>query len=121
MTKPLNHTPFRMTICTGCKIRGGFCSAGYEMLKRLQAGISAAGTSLGPEFEISGQVTLSGCPETCTAAYYGSQAGCYLFGDVAEGQDIAELLAYAKTGSSGHLAHEPACVVALEPVSGSLH
>jgi len=88
-----NH---RITICTSCKHKGGTCRPGYELIERLRAAIDAAGDTITEQFEISGTACMAACDHPCTVAYHSTRKATYLFGDIETGQDIDDLVAFAR-------------------------
>lgn len=105
----------RITTCIPCRHNGQPCAPGYALLKQLRAAIAAAGGAVGDDFEISGTVCNAACDRPCRLAYRGNCAGGYLFGDVAEGEDIDCLMALLSSDAcEGRLMQPPAAVIALE-------
>ncbi len=86
----------RITICTSCRHKGDTCQPGYELIKRLDAAIKAAGDTISEDFEIAGTACMAGCDRPCTVAYYASRKASYLFGDIDADQDIEALVDFAK-------------------------
>ncbi|WP_371224213.1 DUF1636 family protein [Roseovarius sp. 2305UL8-3] len=86
----------RITICTSCKHKSDSCHPGYELIERLRAAIDAAGDTITETFEISGTACMAGCEHPCTVAYHSTRKATYLFGDIEPGQDIDDLVAFAR-------------------------
>lgn len=86
----------RITICTSCKHKHSTCGPGYELITRLRAAIDAAGDAITEEFEVSGVACMAGCAHPCTVAYHGTRKATYLFGDIEPGEDIDDLVAFAR-------------------------
>lgn len=86
----------RITICTSCRHKGRDCRPGLELIDRLRAALKAAGGLLSNDFEISGVACMAGCDRPCTVAYHASAKATYLFGDIEPGQDIEDLVAFAR-------------------------
>lgn len=86
----------RLTICTSCKYKDDLCRPGYELIAKLRAAIDAAGDAIAEEFVISGTANMAGCDRPCTVAYYGSRKASYLFGGIDPGDDIDELVTFAR-------------------------
>lgn len=92
-----DHTSQQMVLCTICPHKGTACQEGFALMARLQKSIEAAGSSLAPDFEISGYAELTGCDRRCLLAYHGTKDETYLFGDVEKDADIPALVDYAQT------------------------
>lgn len=93
----MNRTaPHRITVCTQCTHKGTDCRPGYELIAKLRQAIDAAGGAVAEEFEISGVACMAGCDLPCTVAYHGSAKATYLFGDIDPGEDIGDLVAFAR-------------------------
>jgi len=88
-----NH---RITICTSCKHKGTTCRPGYELIENLRTAIEAAGDTITEQFEISGTACMAGCDHPCTVAYHSTRKATYLFGDIEAGQDVDDLVAFAR-------------------------
>lgn len=86
----------RITICTSCRHKGGTCNPGYALIEQLRAGIAAAGGAVSEAFEISGVACMAGCDRPCRVAFHGTRKASYLFGDVDPGDDIEDLIAFAR-------------------------
>ncbi|MBI1493228.1 DUF1636 family protein [Halocynthiibacter styelae] len=86
----------RITICTSCRHKGETCRPGYELIERLRAAIEAARDTVSEDFEISGVACMAGCDHPCTVAYHGTRKATYLFGDIEPGQDIEDLVDFAR-------------------------
>lgn len=92
----------RITICTSCKHKGTQCRPGYELIEKLRRAMSAAGDTIGDDFEISGVACMAGCDRACTVAYQSTRKATYLFGDIDPETDIDDLVAFAKQYSYLH-------------------
>ncbi|WP_341366459.1 DUF1636 domain-containing protein [Yoonia sp. BS5-3] len=86
----------RITICTSCRNKGTACRPGYELITRLRQAIAAAGDAIPEDFEISGVACMAGCSHPCTVAYHGTKKASYLFGDIDPGEDIDDLVTFAR-------------------------
>ena len=88
-----NH---KITVCTSCKHKGDDVRPGHKLIEQLRAAIDAAGTTLGGTFDVSGIACMAGCDQPCTVAYHGQHKATYLFGGVEPGQDIDDLVTFAR-------------------------
>ena len=121
----------RITICTSCKHKGTLCRPGYELIAQLRAAIFAGGDAISEEFVVSGVAYMAGCDRPCTVAYHGTRNATHLFGDIDPGDDIDDLVVFARqyavereawSSSVGRsenprnctLARLPAAIIALE-------
>ena len=86
----------RIFFSTDCHHSGGSCRPGAVLIRQLHAAIGAAGAALGDDFAISGLARMSGCQTPCTLAYRADKKAAYLFGDIAPGDDIEALVAFAR-------------------------
>ncbi|MEP3298585.1 MAG: DUF1636 domain-containing protein [Pseudoruegeria sp.] len=88
-----NH---RITICTSCKHKGSNDCPGYELINNLRSAIDAAGDLITENFQISGTACMAGCAHPCTVAYHSTRKATYLFGNIEPGQDINDLVSFAR-------------------------
>ena len=85
-----------ITICTSCRLRGTDIRPGYELIDRLRKAFDAAGTDLPTRFDVAGVACMAGCDSPCTVAFHGPGKATYLFGDMDPGQDIPDLVRFAR-------------------------
>ncbi|MEP2784240.1 MAG: DUF1636 domain-containing protein [Pseudoruegeria sp.] len=88
-----NH---RITICTSCKHKGSNDCPGYELINNLRSAIDAAGDLITENFQISGTACMASCAHPCTVAYHSTRKATYLFGNIEPGQDINDLVSFAR-------------------------
>ena len=79
--------------CQDCTHRGGPCLPGLRLLQRLSQAVSQA--AMGPEFEITGHLDSDACGQPCHLLWRATEAGTWVFGDVAPEADLAALVAEA--------------------------
>ena len=89
---PMAPLATRMALrqCQDCTHRGGPCLPGLRLLQRLSQAVGQA--AMGPEFEISGHLDSEACGQPCRLAWRATEAGTWVFGDVAEGADLDDLV-----------------------------
>ena len=89
---PMAPLATRMALrqCLDCTHRGGPCLPGLRLLQRLSQAVGQA--AMGPEFEISGHLESDSCGQPCRLAWRATEAGTWVFGDVAEGADLEALV-----------------------------
>ena len=89
---PMAPLATRMALrqCQDCTHRGGPCLPGLRLLQRLSQAVGQA--AMGPEFEISGHLDSEACGQPCRLAWRATEAGTWVFGDVAEGADLETLV-----------------------------
>lgn len=76
--------------CQDCTHRGGPCLPGLRLLQRLSQAVGQA--AMGPQFEISGHLESEACGQPCRLLWRATEAGTWVFGDVAEGADLEALV-----------------------------
>lgn len=90
--------PHQILVCKACKHRGASCEPGLRLLEQLRTAIAAAG--LGDSFEVSGTACLAGCVPAhgnpCVVGWRATAKATWLFGDIAPGQPIDDLLAFSR-------------------------
>ncbi|HRK41743.1 MAG TPA: DUF1636 family protein [Gemmobacter sp.] len=89
---PMAPLATRMALrqCQDCPHRGGPCLPGLRLLQRLSQAVGQA--AMGPEFEISGHLESESCGQACRLAWRATESGTWVFGDVAEGTDLDDLV-----------------------------
>lgn len=89
---PMAPLATRMALrqCQDCTHRGGPCLPGLRLLQRLSQAVGQA--AMGPEFEISGYLESEACGQPCRLVWRATEAGTWVFGDVAEGTDLEALV-----------------------------
>ena len=76
--------------CQDCTHRGGPCLPGLRLLQRLSQAVGQV--AMGPQFEISGHLESEACGQPCRLMWRATEAGTWVFGDVAEGADLEALV-----------------------------
>ncbi len=131
------HNPHRIIVCTLCRHTGNPCQPGAALIAKLNDVLLKAEPALGPSFVVEGTACMAGCSRPCTVAFSASQKMSYLFGDIANDDDIAALVSFARLylersdGKSNSierppqlrgktLARIPATLIATKPLEGAL-
>lgn len=83
----MTHT---ITVCTSCKDENNpRAKPGEALIDQLQ-------TDLPDGFAVRGVNCMAGCKRPCAVAYQAPNKASYLFGDLAPGEDVADLVAFAQ-------------------------
>lgn len=109
-----SHFPkHRITVSTDCRFTGGPCRPGASLLALLNGSVSALGKPLNDDFAIAGTVCMASCTRPCTIAFQVTERAAYLFGDVAEEENIDDLVGFAVAHAERDVARgtiaEPPC------------
>ncbi|HXV30177.1 MAG TPA: DUF1636 domain-containing protein [Sinorhizobium sp.] len=132
-----SHSPkHKITVSTDCRFTGGPCRPGAALLAMLNRSVSALGKPLSEEFAIAGTVCMATCTRPCTIAFQATGKATYLFGDIAEAENIDHLVDFAATYSerdggllpmeeppgatAGDIVRLPAALIVSEAIAGQL-